>query len=102
MSINDMMKLQGTSAVKPAGLGDHAGVNAKAGSKAVTSAKPAAANQSGISVEVTGKVDAGEPPVAADRVSEVRQALQDGSYPIVPAQIADAMIAARLSLTIDS
>lgn len=41
-----------------------------------------------------------EPPVDADRVSEIRQAVEEGRYPIVPAKIADAMIAAGFMLRI--
>jgi negative regulator of flagellin synthesis FlgM len=39
-----------------------------------------------------------EPPVDHDRVDQIRQALAEGSYPLVPAEIADAMIAAKLTL----
>ena len=39
-----------------------------------------------------------EPPVDHDRVDRIRQALAEGSYPLVPAEIADAMIAAKLTL----
>lgn len=37
-------------------------------------------------------------PVDHERVAEIREALRDGTYPIVPARIADALIAARLTL----
>jgi len=40
------------------------------------------------------------PPVDAERVQEIRNALRDGSYPLVPAKIADAMIAAQVSLSL--
>jgi negative regulator of flagellin synthesis FlgM len=33
-------------------------------------------------------------------VQEIRNALRDGSYPLVPAKIADAMIAAQVSLSL--
>lgn len=102
MSINDMMKLQGVSAATRPALGEQASVDKKHTQQADSSAKPAKFGASGIAVEVATKMDAGQPPVAADRVREVRQALQEGSYPIIPAQIADAMIAARLSLAISS
>ncbi|MFN4112574.1 MAG: flagellar biosynthesis anti-sigma factor FlgM [Sphingomonadaceae bacterium] len=52
----------------------------------------------GVSVEVLVGADARTPPVDQDRVAEIRAALRDGSYPLVPARIADAMIAARLAL----
>lgn len=52
----------------------------------------------GISVEMRAPVDPGQPPIDTERVSEIRAALKDGTYPIVPARIADAMIAARLAM----
>ncbi len=52
----------------------------------------------GISVELRAPVDPGQPPIDTERVSEIRAALKDGTYPIVPARIADAMIAARLAM----
>lgn len=39
--------------------------------------------------------DAGQAaPVDTDRVAEIRKAVEQGTYPIIPAKIADAMIAA--------
>ncbi|MCV0383931.1 MAG: flagellar biosynthesis anti-sigma factor FlgM [Erythrobacter sp.] len=35
-------------------------------------------------------------PVDQDRVAEIRKALQDGKYPLIPAKIADAFIASSL------
>jgi negative regulator of flagellin synthesis FlgM len=43
-------------------------------------------------------LDPGQPPVDAERVKQIRQAIEDGTYPIVPARVADAMIAAGLLL----
>jgi negative regulator of flagellin synthesis FlgM len=37
-------------------------------------------------------------PVDAERVATIRKAIEDGSYPIIPMQVADAMIAAGLLL----
>lgn len=45
-------------------------------------------------------LDPGEPPVDAERVAQIRKAIENGSYPVVPAKIADAMIAAGLLLRI--
>ena len=39
-------------------------------------------------------------PVDADRVAEIRKAIEDDRYPVIPARIADAMIAAGLLLRI--
>tara|TARA_A100001391_G_scaffold7621_8_gene5022 strand:+ start:36010 stop:36324 length:315 start_codon:yes stop_codon:yes gene_type:complete len=38
------------------------------------------------------------PPVEADRVAQIREAVKDGTYPLVPASVADAMIASRFIL----
>ena len=38
------------------------------------------------------------PPVDNDRVQQIRTALKEGSYPLVPASVADAMIASRFIL----
>jgi len=43
-------------------------------------------------------LDPGQPPVDAERVQVIRKAIETGTYPIVPARIADAMIAAGLLL----
>lgn len=70
--------------------------------------KPAARPESGaastaspgVALEIGASIDATQPPVDADRVSEIREALRDGTYPLVPARIADAMIAARVGFTL--
>ena len=38
---------------------------------------------------------AAEPPVDTDRVTTIRTAIANGTYPINPTEIADALIAAR-------
>jgi negative regulator of flagellin synthesis FlgM len=53
----------------------------------------------GVAVETGFSVDAGEAPVDTDRVLEIRDAIRKGTYPVLPAKIADAMIAARLLLS---
>lgn len=57
------------------------------------------APEAGVAVETNGAIASGRPPVDAERVAEIRAALRDGSYPIIPAKIADAMIAAKLMLS---
>lgn len=37
-------------------------------------------------------------PVDAERVAEIRKAIEDDRYPVIPTRIADAMIAAGLLL----
>ncbi|MBB3861874.1 negative regulator of flagellin synthesis FlgM [Novosphingobium hassiacum] len=50
-------------------------------------------------VERSSALDAGaKPPVDAERVQVIRQAIERGTYPVVPAKIADAMIAAGMLL----
>ena len=43
-------------------------------------------------------LDAGEAPVDAERVEMIRKAIEEGTYPVFPARIADAMIAAGMLL----
>ena len=43
-------------------------------------------------------LDVGSMPVDAERVGEIRRAIESGRYPLVPARVADAMIAAGLLL----
>lgn len=43
-------------------------------------------------------LDPGQPPVDAERIKQIRQAIEEGRYPIVPTKVADAMIAAGLLL----
>ena len=43
-------------------------------------------------------LDVGPMPVNAERVGEIRRAIESGRYPLVPACVADAMIAAGLLL----
>lgn len=40
-------------------------------------------------------------PVDGDRVAQIRKAIEDGAYPLVPNEIADGIIAAGLFQTID-
>ncbi|MDQ2891766.1 MAG: flagellar biosynthesis anti-sigma factor FlgM [Pseudomonadota bacterium] len=42
---------------------------------------------------------AAAPPVDLDRVVRIRQAIADGTYPVLPGTIADNLIALRLQLT---
>lgn len=42
--------------------------------------------------------DPGTPPVDTERVAVIRKAVEQGSYPVLPAKIADAMIAAGMLL----
>jgi negative regulator of flagellin synthesis FlgM len=42
-----------------------------------------------------------KPPVDADRVAEIRKAIADGRYPILPYRIADHMLALKLNWSPD-
>lgn len=91
----ELSKLQGIAAPRAAALAsDRAQIETRTGA----ASRPAAAG--GVRVEIGGAVDAASPPVDAERVAEIRAALQDGSYPLVPTKIADAMIAAQVSFTV--
>lgn len=54
------------------------------------------ARDEGISVETTSLASASGVPVDSERVRQIRDALREGTYPLNPTKIADAMIAARL------
>ena len=43
-------------------------------------------------------LDAGTPPVDFERIARIRKAIERGHYPVVPMQVADAMIAAGMLL----
>lgn len=49
-------------------------------------------------VTTTDATRAGDVPVDTDRVAQIRRAIEEGSYPVLPARIGDAMIAAGLLL----
>ncbi|MEE4288753.1 MAG: flagellar biosynthesis anti-sigma factor FlgM [Erythrobacter sp.] len=55
----------------------------------------------GVAIEVNAALDPSQPPVAADRVAEIRKALEEGTYPLVPTKIADAIIAARVGFGVE-
>ncbi|MEO5586142.1 MAG: flagellar biosynthesis anti-sigma factor FlgM [Novosphingobium sp.] len=43
-------------------------------------------------------LDPGATPINADRIAQIRRALHEGNYPILPTTVADAIIAAGLIL----
>lgn len=49
-------------------------------------------------VALSDALKAGQAPVDIDRVELIRKAVETGDYPVFPAKIADAMIAAGLLL----
>jgi len=58
----------------------------------------AAEGQKDVEVSRTDLLSAKEPPVDAERVEQIRRAIEEGTYPLTPAKIADAMIAASIML----
>lgn len=60
--------------------------------KAETTASPV------VQSEALAALDPGQPPVDAERVAQVREAVESGTYPLVPATVADAIIAAGVIL----
>lgn len=51
-----------------------------------------------VTVARNANTDAGSPPIDTARVDQIRKAIKDGTYPLIPTRIADAMIAAGLLL----
>lgn len=100
MSSFEIQRLQRVAQAHSVAGGDATAVDGGAAKPAAARAGSAGAAAPGVSVEVRSEIDAARPPVDADRVAQIRAALKDGSYPIVPAKIADAMIAARLMMGI--
>ena len=56
------------------------------------SASPSASPPAG--VVASDVLDPGAPPVDTERVALIRRAVETGAYPILPAKVAEAMIAA--------
>ena len=94
MSLYDVSRLTGTTPLRVVGSRDTA-----ARTTASLRESGIAPADQGVSVETGNRVAAGSVPVDSDRVATIREALRDGSYPIVPARITDALIAARLMLS---
>lgn len=63
--------------------------------------QPTKADTSDVEVVALGDtIDPGEIPVDAERVAAIRKAIDQGTYPIIPTTVADAIIAAGLILRI--
>lgn len=105
MSSFELNRLQTISGVSPASAADRAKArslsDAPSDAAAPNSGRNAAgsANGAGVAVEITAPAQSG-PPVDTDRVAEIRSALREGTYPLVPAKIADAMIAAQFEFEV--
>lgn len=100
----ELSKLSGIGAARALTAGERAQIEARPATPAIVSAGSPASASPGISLEVTAANAAANaadaPPVDADRVAAIRAALRDGSYPLVPTKIVDAMIAAQVSFSV--
>jgi negative regulator of flagellin synthesis FlgM len=76
--------------ISTAGTAKSARTDAQAQTPAATSASP--------QVQTSDALKAGTAPVDSERVATIRKAIEDGHYPVLPAKIADAMIAAGMLL----
>ena len=98
----ELSKLSAMGAVRPLTESDRAQAAARAASPMAPPAGGEQLARPGIAVEVGGAAasDLTSPPVDTARVAEIRSALRDGTYPLVPTKIADAMIAAQVSFAV--
>ena len=48
--------------------------------------------------QLSDALNPGEAPIDTDRVAMIKKAVEQGTYPVVPAKIADAIIAAGILL----
>jgi negative regulator of flagellin synthesis FlgM len=82
----------------PVGAVNTTALRAATGGSARTekTAAPAPGPSSG--VVTSDALDPGSPPIDTDRINMIRKAVETGTYPVVPAKVADAMIAAGMLL----
>lgn len=62
------------------------------------SERPASAGKAEAAYVKSDALNPGEAPVDTDRISQIRKAIEEGSYPILPTTVADAIIAAGILL----
>lgn len=65
---------------------------------ALAEAQAAPGTSAAAQIATSDAVKPGEAPIDADRVTKIRHAIESGTYPVIPAKIADAMIAAGMLL----
>lgn len=68
------------------------------GDTATVNTRPTTSVSAAPAVETSQALNAGAAPIDTDRVALIRKAVESGNYPVVPAKIADAMIAAGMLL----
>jgi negative regulator of flagellin synthesis FlgM len=92
------------SGARPVGAVDARIVRTAAGAKdqqaigASPATNPTATSATGAAYQPSTALDPGQVPVDAERVQFIRHAIETGAYPVLPAKIADAMIAAGMLL----
>ncbi|MAM39007.1 MAG: flagellar biosynthesis anti-sigma factor FlgM [Erythrobacter sp.] len=87
----DIGPLRGASAIEQRVARDNRG----------TTETPLSTRDTGNAAAPSANLEAGDPPINYDRVAEIKKAIEDGTYPLVPQKIADAMIAAGFLLRTD-
>lgn len=103
----ELSKLQAVTGARALSDTDRTAIEARSPQSGAGAQEPAssASATTGVSLEIgaaiNGGINAATPPVNADRVAQIREALRDGVYPLKPAEIADAMIAAQLSFVVE-
>lgn len=90
----------GVAGLRAVGTIDARTVRLAAGAKdqAAVGTAPDAASPAAATFQPSQALDPGQAPVDMDRVKVIRHAIETGTYPVIPAKIADAMIAAGLLL----
>lgn len=89
------IEIGATRPVGPVQVNTARNAKATAGAPAIATGTTSTAAQ----VERSEALDAGQSaPVDAERVKVIKQAIESGTYPLTPAKIADAMIAAQMLL----
>ncbi len=96
----ELSQLQGITAPRALSESDRAQFDAS--SRAASPANDATSGKPGVAIEVGSALDTSTPPVDNERVQQIRNALKDGTYPLVPTKIADAIIAARVGFAVEA
>lgn len=96
MPANEITRTNGLAAARPANRETQGGRVPH--QRAESIARP---DSSAVIVETAGDADIRQIPVDTERVAQIRGALKDGTYPLLPMRTADAMIAARMLLAIE-
>ena len=90
----ELSKLQGIAATRALASSERAQIETRTGAPRNAPAAP------GVSVEIGDVANTASAPVDAERVQQIRAALRDGSYPLVPTKVVDGMIAAQVSFSV--